>query len=411
MALEPTSLRIGVVDQTAAGWVAAAVYSRTILSSLDAACNSAGVELFFLSGSSDERYAKFRAKRMRLASTDYLPAEKQLRKLFGLKDKSRALRGEARLRKLLRLRGDSDLFGLAQHNSINVLLPLLDLPPWRIVPGTIGWIPDFQHLHLPQFFGPQDLQQRNTTFRRLAEKATVVMLSSEAAHDDFAQFAPDHANKARVVPFPSLLAFDDLNEDPVATRTKFNLPEKFALVANQFWAHKNHALVVQALALLKSAGVRVSVVMTGLPSDHRDPANKNFSALLQAIAAAGLNDQITILGLVPYNDLVNLMRTAALIIQPSRFEGWSTVIQDAVALGRPLLCSDIAVHREQVPRALGFFPTDRADVLAELLAAHWNDLEPGPNYALEHQSLAAERDFSKRHGQSLLKLCTETATH
>ena len=409
MALAPTSLRICVVDQTAAGWVAAAVYSRTILSSLDAACNSAGVELFFLSGSSDERDAKFRAKRMRLASTDYLPAEKQLRKLFGLKDKSRALRGEARLRKLLRLRGDSDLFGLAQHNSINVLLPLLDLPPWRIVPGTIGWIPDFQHLHLPQFFGPQDLQQRNTTFRRLAEKATVVMLSSEAAHDDFAQFAPDYANKARVVPFPSLLAFDDLNEDPIATRTKFNLPEKFALVANQFWAHKNHALVVRALALLKSTGVRVSVVMTGLPSDHRDPANKNFSALLQAIAAAGLNDQITILGLVPYNDLVNLMRTAALIIQPSRFEGWSTVVQDAVALGRPLLCSDIAVHREQVPRALGFFPTDRADVLAELLETNWNKLTPGPNLSLEQNSLSAERDFSTRHGQSLLRLCAETA--
>lgn len=409
MAPESSSLRIGVVDQAAAGWVAAAVYSRTILSSLDAACNSAGVELFFLSGSADERDARLRAKRMRLASTDYLPGEKQLRKLLGLKEKSRALRGEARLRKLLRLRGDSDLFGLAQQNSINVLLPLLDLPPWRIVPGTIGWIPDFQHLHLPQFFGPQELQQRNATFSRLAEKATVVMLSSEAAHDDFAQFAPDHAGKARVVPFPSLLAFDDLDGDPVATRNKFNLPEKFALVANQFWAHKNHALVVQALALLKNTGVRISVVMTGLTSDYRDPANKNFSALLQAIAAAGLNDQITILGLVPYSDLVNLMRSAALIIQPSRFEGWSTVVQDSVALGRPLLCSDIAVHREQVPRALGFFPTDRADVLAELLEAQWNKLTPGPSLSLEQESLAAERDFSTRHGQSLLKLCVETA--
>jgi glycosyltransferase involved in cell wall biosynthesis len=409
MALEPSSLRIGVVDQAAAGWVAAAVYSRTILSSLDAACNSASVELFFLSGSDDERDAKFRAKHMRLASTDYLPAEKQLRKLFGLKEKSRALRGEARLRKLLRLRGESDLFGLAQENSINVLLPLLDLPPWRIVPGTIGWIPDFQHLHLPQFFGPHDLQQRNTTFRRLAEKATVVMLSSHAAHDDFAQFVPDYAGKARVVPFPSLLAFDDLNEDPIATRNKFNLPEKFALVANQFWAHKNHALVVQALALLKRSDVRVPVVMTGLPSDHRDPANKNFSSLLQAIAAAGLNDQITILGLVPYGDLVNLMRTAALIIQPSRFEGWSTVVEDAIALGRPLLCSDIAVHREQVPRALGFFPTDRAEVLAELLEANWNKLAPGPDFAIEQNSLAQEQDFCVRHGQSLLKLCAETA--
>jgi glycosyltransferase involved in cell wall biosynthesis len=404
-----SSLRIGVVDQTATGWVAAAVYSRTILSSLDAACDSAGVELFFLSFDSEQLPEKYRAKRMRLAATDYLPAEKQLRRLFGIKEKSRALRGEARLRKLLRLRDESDLFGLAQQNSINVLLPLLDIPPWRIGPNTIGWIPDFQHLHLPEFFGQSDLDRRNTTYRRLAEKATVVMLSSEAARDDFAKFVPQYAGKSRVVPFPSLLAFEELAEDPAATRKKFNLPEKFALVANQFWAHKNHRLVIEALALLKRKGIDLPVVMTGLPSDHRDPANKNFSALLQAIAAAGLNSQITILGLVSYDDLVNLMRTAALIIQPSRFEGWSTVVQDAVALGRPLLCSDIDVHREQVPKALDFFPTDRAEVLAEILAAHWNNLTPGPNYTLEQQSLRSEREFSVRHGQTLLDLCVETA--
>ena len=104
MALDPSSLRIGVVDQTNTGWVAAAVYSRTILSSLDQACNSAGVELFFLSGNSDRLPERLRAKRMRLAAADYLPAEKQLRRLLGIKEKSRALRGEARLRKLLRMR-------------------------------------------------------------------------------------------------------------------------------------------------------------------------------------------------------------------------------------------------------------------------------------------------------------------
>jgi glycosyltransferase involved in cell wall biosynthesis len=408
MALDPSSLRIGVVDQTSAGWVAASVYSRTILSSLDHACNSAGVELFFLSGNCEQLPGKYRAKPMRLSSsTDYLPAERQLRRLFGIGEKSHALRGEARLRKLLRMRGESDLFGLAQQNSINVLLPLLDLPPWRIGLGTIGWIPDFQHVHLPEFFDQSDLDRRNTTFRRLAEKATVVMLSSEAARRDFAESVPRYAGKGRVVPFPSLLAFEEFTGDPTVTQKKFNLPEKFALVANQFWAHKNHALVVQALSQLQRKDIHV--VMTGLPSDHRDPANRNFSALLQAIAAAGLNSQITILGLAPYTDLINLMRTAALIIQPSRFEGWNTVVQDAIALGRPLLCSDIAVHHEQAPNALGFFGTDRADVLAELLAANWNDLVPGPNYTLEQQSLAQEREFSARHGKALLDLCVETA--
>src|SRR5712692_9628701 len=109
--------------------------------------------------------------------------------------------------------------------------------------------------------------------------------------------------------------------------------------------------------------------MTGLPVDHRDRSNSNLSSLLQAIASAGLNGQITILGQVSYADLVNLMRTAALVIQPSRFEGWSTIVQDAKALGRPLICSDIAVHREQASSALGSFPCDKPEVLASLLAS------------------------------------------
>jgi len=405
------SLRIGIVDQTSRGWIAASIYSRMILRSLERASSSSAVELFFLKspGNEDHLPGPSRAISVRLTSADYMPGERQLRKMFGLTEKSRAWRGEDRLRRVLRLTSQSDVFSIARQNRIDVLLPLLDLPPWKIEARTIGWIPDFQHLHLPEFFSQTDLDRRNMTYHRLAERASVIMLSSRAACDDFAKFAPAQAHKARVIPFPSLLVFDDLDADPVATRDKFNLPEKFALIANQFWAHKNHALVVRALDLLHRGGIDIPVVMTGLPSDHRDPANKNFSSLLQSIATADLNRQITILGLVPYKNLVNLMRTATLILQPSRFEGWSTIVQDAIALGRPLLCSDINVHREQAPQAIGFFPVDNPDALAELLATHWESLSTGPDKVLENSSLASERNTSARHGESLLKLCAELA--
>jgi hypothetical protein len=406
-----TSLRIGVVDQTVSGWAAAAVYSRMTLRSLEAACDAEGPQLFFISsaGNGSKLPGESRAKAMQVTTADYLPAEQQLRQLFRLPEKSGAFRGESRLRKALRLTSKSDPFGIALENKIDVLLPLLDLPPWNIKAGTIGWIPDFQHLHLPEFFSQADLQRKNSSTRRLAERATIVMLSSQSALNDFVRFAPDHAHKARVASFPSTLVFEALAADPGATRNKYNLPEKFVLVANQFWAHKNHALVVQALDLLHRKGIDIPVVMTGLPSDHRDPTNKTLSSLLQAIAVAGLNRQVTILGLVPYGDLIGLMRTAALILQPSRFEGWSTVVQDAVALGRPLLCSDLPVHREQVPDALGFFPSDTPEVLAALLAKHWEDMIPGPSEKLESQSLAQERVFAQRHGETLLNLCVEAA--
>jgi glycosyltransferase involved in cell wall biosynthesis len=134
-----------------------------------------------------------------------------------------------------------------------------------------------------------------------------------------------------------------------------------------------------------------------------------LSRLLQSVATSGLSDEVTLLGEVPRDDVIDLMRAAEIVIQPSRFEGWSTVVQDAKALGRPLLCSDIPVHREQVPGAMGFFPCDEPDVLADLLASHWEQLSPGPDFAGEQKALAEEREFAALHGRSLLGLCREVA--
>jgi len=409
MAPDSTLRRIGIVDQSDTGWAAATLYSRMLLRSLSAACDDTGTELYFLSppGSDARPPGQSNARSIQLTPVEYFPGERPLRGLLGLGEKSRPFRGESRLRNLLRLSDKSDLFSVAHEHRIDVLLPLLDVAPWTIPQRTIGWVPDFQHVYLPEFFNQAELNRRNNTIHRLAERATLVMLSSNASRDDFIAFAPQHAHKARVASFPSFLAFEVLDEDPLATLDKFRLPEKFALLANQFWAHKNHIVVVRALELLHKKGIDIPVFMTGLPADQRDPSNKNLSLLLQAIASAGLNNEISVLGLVPYPDLINLMRMAALIIQPSRFEGWGTVVQDAKALGRPVMCSDIPVHHEQAPEALGFFSCDDAEALADLLTTHWKSLEPGPNLDLEATALAAERDFAQRHGQALLEICRE----
>lgn len=400
--------RIGVVDQSSTGWTAAGVYSRMTVRALAAVCEPGGWELYFLSSRNlDEMSWQFQAERIQLTSAPYLPGERRIRRSFGLDDKSHPLPGETRFRNLLHLRNSSDVFAVAREHHIDVLLPLLDVPPWLTASKLVGWIPDFQHVYLPEFFKQSEIQRRNATIRRLAERAALIMLSSNAAREDFLAVAPNQIGKARVVPFPSLLVFEPLPRDPISTRNNFNLRHKFALVANQFWAHKNHLAVVAALDRLKRRGIEIPVVMTGLPADYRDPTNSNLSSLLQAIAAAGLNGQITILGQVPFSDLISLMRVAAVIIQPSRFEGWSTVVQDSKALGRPLICSDIAVHREQAPKALGFFPCNDPEGLADLLASHWESLAAGPEPDVEAESLAREHEFARRHGEMLLRVCEE----
>jgi glycosyltransferase involved in cell wall biosynthesis len=385
--------RIGIVDSGVGGWIGGARYIRMLVRSLGDACQAAGVELYVLRGQHQIG-----------EQNDHLPAQ-----LVRLAEPA-SFRGERRLRRLLGLADRSALVCAARKHRISVLLPLHRIAFRTSDVRTIGWIPDFQHVHLPEFFSEAERRSRDRSFRLLAERCALIMLSSRTALEHFAVFVPEHAHKARLAPFPSIFAFELSPTDVFATQRKFNLPAKFALVANQFWRHKNHQVVIEALLKLRGHGICPPVVMTGLLSDYRDPNNDTISHILQAIASARLADQITILGMVHDADLVNLMRTAALVIQPSRFEGWSTVVQDCKALGRPLICSDIPVHREQAPESLGFFPCDGAAALADLLAAIWPSLEPGPDAQTEERSLAAEREFARRHGESLLNICQEASS-
>ena len=54
------------------------------------------------------------------------------------------------------------------------------------------------------------------------------------------------------------------------------------------------------------------------------------------------------------------MRGAVAIVNPSLSEGWSTNVEEARALGVPMVLSDIAVHREQAGDRAVFFDADSA---------------------------------------------------
>lgn len=292
--------------------------------------------------------------------------------------------------------------------GVECVLSLFGPPPEVPEFGLVGWIADFQHYRMPQFFSAKESEKRDEIFRDIIVRCDRVLLSSRDAERDCLRFDPKSEGKTRVHPFPSGMIFQTLAKaSPSTVLAKYHLPEKFALVANQFWAHKNHLTIIEAARLLAEQGLRVPIVLTGLPSDFRDPSNALFSKVLQNISIGGLRDSVIPLAQVPYADLVSLLRCAALIIQPSSFEGWSTTVQDAKALGRPVACSSIALHREQAPDAVGYFGAAQPDELAGLLQRVWPSLPAGPNFTLENEALEHERQFAQDYGAALWRTCAE----
>lgn len=373
--------KVGVVDLSMNGWTAGAVLSRTMALSL----NAAGADVTFFTGQPDQ--APARLKSVKPPPPRYLPGEWTLRKMFS-----------KHLPKITP--------GFARETGVDVVLPDVESIGTASL-KTIGWIPDFQHLHLSNLYSPAQIAAMNRDFGVLAQRSTRMLFSSEDCRRDFASAYPALAGKARVASFPSLFAFEPPPPPAEDVREIYHLPERFLLIINQFWRHKNHRIIPEALAILRRRGLEVTAVMAGLPADHRDRQNDALSETLQAAARGQVWPQCLVLGKVPREHLVGLLQTATAVVQPSRFEGWNTTVQDAKAVGCPAFVSDLAVHREQCPNALGFFPVDDPAALANLIAERWPSLPARPNADREKEALTAEAAFALNYGRQLLEICSE----
>ena len=264
-------------------------------------------------------------------------------------------------------------------------------PAWgKPLPGVpqMRWIPDLQHVHLPHLFSPQQLEKRTERFAKMAAEPGVIVFSSRAARDDFTRLYPNSRATLRVWRFCSSIT--DVEKGAGDPRPTFDLPEFYLYVGNQFWAHKEHLTLFESLLILRDNGLEPTVICTGLLKDDRNPGY--IDQVVRFIEDRGLQTQVKLLGMVERKQQIAIVRHAAGVVQPSRFEGWSTLIEDARVLGRPVIASDIAVHREQVPDAT-FFPVGSAEGLAEALARVLPTLSPGPDAEAER---AADADNKNR---------------
>jgi len=272
---------------------------------------------------------------------------------------------------------------------------------------TIQWIPDFQHRRLSEFFPKKELMERDRTVGLACQSASLIVLSSFDAQRDLAVFYPNAVARSRVLHFvagfgaakDSTVSLEDLRERYGFDGPYFHLP-------NQFWAHKNHQLVIDALARLKARGRTVLVLATGHTKDHRQP--DYFGKLERKRAELEVEDSFRILGLVPYSDLAALMRHSVAVINPSLFEGWSTTVEEAKSMGKSILLSDIPVHREQNPDWGTYFSSDNPVELAEAMILVLDSYSP--NIDAQRQAQAQKklpgrtRDFARAYEKIVLEV-------
>lgn len=268
------------------------------------------------------------------------------------------------INKVYRFFNGSNYFALAvDHDQLPVLFGYQGQAFRFECKRILWWVPDFQEKYYPDFIGAIETRKINQLHRQLAYSKSELVFSSQAALTDFCSFFPNHQAITHVVRFATSIP-DIASISSAEILGKYSINRVYFMVPNQFWPHKNHMIVLKSLMQLKQQGIEKFVVFTG-KEDYGKGSCVN--ELKKFVVDNSLQNNVRFLGFIDRQDQLVLMRESMAIIQPSLFEGWSTVVEDAKALGKFVFASDLMVHREQLNENCCFFnPGDHLE-LAERL--------------------------------------------
>lgn len=274
--------------------------------------------------------------------------------------------------------------------------------------ALLVWVYDLQHHHLPDLLEPQEFARRNRIIETEASHATRLIVKSESVRADLAAFLPQYKDKIRVIHFVSDVPEYVYTTEPQTILKPYDLPERFIYLPNQFWQHKNHLRVIEALALLGESDIFPTVVCTGSIEDHRAP--DYIRRVRQKIERARLQERFLILGTVPRDDVFALMRQALVVMNPSLFEGFGLSASEATSLGKRTLLSDLPCLREQnPPDALYFDPTNTVE-LAERIREVWTSAAPGPDLPREALARAALAGRQQTFAREFVEIAKEAVS-
>lgn len=257
------------------------------------------------------------------------------------------------------------LAALCEHEGIDVVMP-----PHYALTGYqrpwVGYIFDFQHRFYPHFFTPRILRHRNRQFDDTLRQASTVIVNAQQVKADAERF---HRPSARIVPLPFSAAPDPrwFDADPQAVRQRYGIAPRYLMISNQFWVHKRHEVAIEAFLRIAARRDDIELVCTGATDDWRVP--DHFSCLQAMIAASSAAPRVHILGLIPKQDQIALLRGSLAVVQPTAFEGGpgGGSVFDAVALGVRSIVSDLPVNREIEAHVTEYFPLDDVDALASAM--------------------------------------------
>lgn len=214
------------------------------------------------------------------------------------------------------------------------------VPPPPKGAGFVQTLFDVQHLDLPELFTAAELAFRRRYYEGVADRADAVITISEFAREQIVHHLSIAPERIHVAPL-------GVNADDFEPYRGDR--ERFVLYPARGWPHKNHARLIEAMALVREQHPDLTLVLTG----------GNLDGL------GALPEWVDRKGLVSLDELRALYRSAAVMVFPSLYEGFGLPPLEAMASGCPVAAADSGSLPEVVGDAAVLFDAKNVESIAD----------------------------------------------
>ena len=212
---------------------------------------------------------------------------------------------------------------------------------------SIGWIPDLQHKVLKKFFKNNSYTEREKYIQNEIKNSDKIFVSSFQIKNEFKYY---YNINSKIIPLRIL------SERRYFKNSKI---KNYLLFPAQFWEHKNHSFLIDVAKKLKQENLKIKIFFCGKIENYK---NKNyFNEINKKVKEQKLQNIIKNFGEVSSKKLDKLQNECLAFVNPSFYEGWSTINEESRSKLKYIFLSNIKGHIEQKNYGSIFFKVNSPD--------------------------------------------------
>ncbi len=231
--------------------------------------------------------------------------------------------------------------------------------------------------YFPEVSRKKQFFKREEMYNNALPRASKIVIGTQDGKNDICKYYNIDENKVELIEMPTPMDVFELQGDDKILE-KLNIEKnQYIYYPAQFWAHKNHYVLVQTLKKLKDRDSNLKLVFTG-----SNQGNMNY--IKTQVKNLDLEKDVIFAGFVTREELVSLYKNSFGLTYASLLGPDNIPPLEAMAVGCPVFISNLQGHLDQLGDRVTYFNPMKPEDLAEKII----------NYQRNEELINSNKDFA-----------------